>query len=303
MLCRKTTAGPVHVDGGRAALELAAALGEDLSSQDVEFLAKYPEKIFALDESYRGAIADAERDALIADDDDEPLAQVMSILWGSAALLWSEPDDALERMGIENALRVSSKTNLAAAVMFPHISRALSAPRTVLYTASTAKDDSEDAHIVCVSTPLILIGRRLQVERDRASADDDAPGDLELRFLLGRAAELARPERVPAVGLPYEDFANLVASLRRTFGNEAMPDDDAADAAREHDELLRKTLPVKVRTQLETVIKERLAKRPEPRPLHPRMPARRGPRRTARVRRHRNGHSHGRRPGKGPPTS
>jgi hypothetical protein len=250
------------VDGGRSALELAAAMGEQLTSDDVGFMAKYSEKIFETDESYRGSIDEDDRRRLIADPDDEPMASVLAILWEAAHLLWSEHEDALERMGVTHSKRVTAKTNLAAAVMFPHISRALSAPRTVLY--STKTKGAPDTRVICVSPPIIALGKRLLVERDRHNEEEDQIGDLELRFLLGRAAELVRPERVIAMGLPREDFAGLVASLRRVFGDGDAPDDEIADAVREHDTILRKTLPVKLRRGLKAIIEAA-----DPSALHP----------------------------------
>lgn len=248
MLCRATSAGPVHVDGSRTALELAAALGESLGPDDVAFLAKYPERVLDVDEAYRGALDDSDRAQLIADPRDEPLASVLQVLWEAAPLLWSEPADALERMGIPEAERVGARSDLVAAVMYPHIARALGAPRTVLYTAQTGADIT----VACVAPPIVALGRRLQVTTG-GERGDDAPGDLELRFLLGRAAEFARPERAIAVGLPRDQFASLVASLRRAFGPGPSRDDIAA-GQREQDATLRKTLPVKVRTRLEEIL-------------------------------------------------
>jgi hypothetical protein len=73
--------------------------------------------------------------------------------------------------------------------------------------------------------------------------------------LLGRAAELARPQRIIAAGLPAQDLTNLIGSVQRVFGNERMRKAAAEHGdemvQRHHDELLRTTLPVKLRSRLE----------------------------------------------------
>lgn len=243
-MCRETGAGPVNTDGGRATLELAAALGETMSKQDVEFLGKYPERVLAADESYGGVLDADDRAALTADEDDEPLAQVLALVWEAAPLLWTEVSDALERCGAVGAERITAKTQLVAAVMFPHLARAVSLPATVLYR-STMPDDP-DIRVVCVSPPLIVLGPRLQ-------DDDDPPGDLELRFLLGRAAELARPERIIAAGLPVDELDQLIGSLRRAFGGH-QPAGELDAGQRDRDQLLRTTLPVKLRGKIQELL-------------------------------------------------
>jgi len=85
-----------------------------------------------------------------------------------------------------------------------------------------------------------VLGPRLHSERGKAVSD------LELRFLLARAAELARPDRIIAAGLPATHVAALLASIVRVFGKSA-----EGEGRRDDDEMLRTTLPVKVRSQLE----------------------------------------------------
>jgi len=239
LLRRDTGAGPVNTDGGRVTLELASALGENLDPADVEFITRYPDRPMADDDNYKAVISEVDRVRLIADADDEPLASALAVLWEAAPLLWSEPDEALARAGIEGAQRVPSKTTQPAAVMFPHLAKALAIPATLLYR--TDDPNAADVQVVCVSPPLVVLGPRL--------AEDAAepPSDLELRFALTRACELARPRRIIAAGLPEGDFAGLLGSLQRVFGSGG----DAADEGqREHDQMLRKTLPVKVRREL-----------------------------------------------------
>ena len=101
----------------------------------------------------------------------------------------------------------------------------------MLYATSAA--GTPDVQVVCVSPPVVVLGQRMV---------SDSLSRLEMRFLLARAAELVRPERIVALGQHPGEVAALLAAIVRTFGK---------GDARADDERLRTTLPVKVRTQLE----------------------------------------------------
>jgi hypothetical protein len=239
-------------DGGRAILELAESVGHTWDVHDSAFMAQNPAHEMANDEAYRGVLSDDVRHQLIDDADEAVMSKLLSTLWGAAALLWSDPEDALERCGVVGAQRVSAKVSATATSIFPRVSAALHVPATVLYT--TDVPDAADVQVVCVSAPIVVLGPRL------LGIDGEAPSDTELRFILGRAAEMARPERVIACGLPREDLNNLLASMLRVFGPESLhgaiaSEIDDEDVQRAHDELLRTTLPVKLRRQLEEQLK------------------------------------------------
>ena len=106
---------------------------------------------------------------------------------------------------------------------------------------------------------------------DRKSGSGEGteePGSLShfaLRFLLGRAAELARPEHIIAAGLLDADLMNLLASLMRSFGPEHLHgaisgEIDDEDVQRAQDEALRSTLPVKLRGRIEKILAEATAR-------------------------------------------
>ena len=235
-LCQRGSA-----DGGRAALELAGAMGHELSVDDVGFLGLHPARIMAEDDPYRGVIDSDARAELIVDDDDEPLAAILATLWEAAQLLWSDVSEAEERGGISGARKLGATTDLPAAHVFTRIARALDAPATVLY--STDQPDGPDVTVLCVAPPVVVLGPRLAGERSAGVSD------LEMRFQLARAAELARPARIIAAGLGAERLTVLCSSLVRVFGHRG-----GDSAARDDDELLRTTLPVRVRTQLEKLL-------------------------------------------------
>jgi len=234
-----------RASAGAAVLELAETLGHNLDAKQRGLLNANPPRKMAADEPYRDVLSDDDRVQLIHDEADWPITSILRTLWGAAPLLWSEPNDALERCGVIGAKRVAATSALAAVSIFPRVAAALDTPATLLYV--TDVPDAPDVQVVCVSAPIVVLGPRLQ------GLDDRAFSELELRFMLGRAAELARPERVIAAGLPREDFVALITALERVFGGSG---ESGSDEERERDEMLRTTLPVKMRTNLEKLFKQ-----------------------------------------------
>ncbi len=128
---------------------------------------------------------------------------------------------------------------LRAAAVFTRIARALDAPATILYT--TTAENAPDVQVLCVSPPVIVFGPRF--------AQGEDVSDLELRFRLAQAAEMARPARIMAVGQSSTDYKRLVGSLWRVFGDDQQ--EEIKDGQYQRDEELRKTLPVRARAELE----------------------------------------------------
>ena len=235
-LCRRG-----HADGGRAILEAAIELDHVLSDPDRAFLAENTPRQMADDEAYRGSISGDLRAALIADPEDDPLAQVFSLLWEAAPLLWPDADKTLERLGITQTERIPVKQLGPAAAIFTRVAKALEAGATVMYR--TNDPAAPDVQVVCASPPIVVLGPKLEAK------SGERPPDGDLRFILGRAAELTRPERIVTAGLPEGEAAAIVASLARMFGDpESAPPAGEDDPAR--DELIKKALPVKLRTHL-----------------------------------------------------
>jgi hypothetical protein len=230
-------------DGGRVAIELAATLGKELDNDEVAFLGTHPVRMMAEDEPYRGAMEPDDRAELLADDGDEPLTGVFAALWEAAPLLWADTDAALAAIGATGADRLGGTSDIPAAAVFTRVARALRAPATVLFADHSAQ--AADIKVACVSPPVIVMGPNV------LGSGDEQPSELELRFLLARAAELSRPERIFAQMDP-DALEELVASLGRAFtkGNQATTSAD---------ERLRKTLPVKVRQRLSTILRGGIA--------------------------------------------
>src|SRR5262249_5899569 len=195
LLGRALTA--ISVDGAHVALTLAAALGEALSPEDQAFLAAHPPRRMAPDETYAAALDDADV-ALLADGADGPLAELGTALGEAAALLWPDPAKA-----VGGAAR---RRGAGRAAAFSHQVAKVVAPPTVLFEADAA--GAPDATVVCASPPAVILGPRLLGE---------AVGDIELRFILARAAFLTRPARLLGAGLAPERLA-LLAQALATFG-------------------------------------------------------------------------------------
>lgn len=250
-----------HDDGGRAILEVARVLGHEFDKFDNAYLERRPMYDQAPDEAYRGSLSDDQRVELLFDRDEDDdgedlLAVLFRTLWDEAAsLLWPDSVEALERRGIAGASRVPATTSGLAVSMFPCIASALDVPATVLY--ATADGDAPDVQVVCVSAPIVVIGPRMQPPEEQGGETPFSHS--ALRFLLGRIAELARPEHIAVAGLPHADLVNLLASLLRSFAPErlrsAIPGEiQDEDVQRAQDEVLHSTLPVKLRARIEEIL-------------------------------------------------
>jgi tetratricopeptide (TPR) repeat protein len=231
-------------DGGRSTLELAAALGHEHDKKEVSFLARHTVRVMADDEAYNAGVSNDIRATLLSDPLDKPMSLLCGTLWEHAALLWSDVDEAFERSNVTETTRVSATGKLRAAAVFTRVARALNAPATVLYT--TAAEGAPDVQVVCVSPPIVVFGSRL------LSSDDIS--DLEMRFLLGRAAELAHPSRIIAAGQPAREYQNLMGTIWRAFGVGQSDSSEIGEDQHKRDEQIRKTLPVRARADLEKLL-------------------------------------------------
>jgi tetratricopeptide (TPR) repeat protein len=216
------------IDGAHVALTLARALGETLPPADAAFLDAHPSRRMAPDETYAAALDDADA-ALLGDGADGALHDVCAALGEAAALLWPDPAKAIG----EGARRLAAGR---AAAIYHQVAKVV-APPTVLFVAEAA--GAPDVAVVCASPPAVVLGPRLV---------GDELGDVELRFILARAAFATRAARLPGAGLARARLAVLAQALA-TFGGTpaATPE---VDAEAQH---LRRTLPLRVRLRVEVL--------------------------------------------------
>jgi tetratricopeptide (TPR) repeat protein len=265
-----------RLDAAGVALELARGMGQTLDVHQTAFFAVNKPVTVRSDEAYRGAVEAADRappgagkpghpelGGPLVDAGELALAPVMSAIAEAANLLWSDTNEVLERVGLGHAKRIPATSHADAVAMFPRLVTAIGGGAAMLYlrpapTEPGTLDAGPDVQVVCAAVPLVVLGPRML-------ADPPVPGgasvpDAELRFLVGRAVELVRPERIVACGLARADAARVLAAVARLFG--PAPVRDAANATlvddhevqRAHDDMVKAALPVRLRTRLEQLL-------------------------------------------------
>lgn len=243
---RELAALPDRIDEARSMYELARALGIDLLAEDERFLDTNPQRAMASDEAYAAPLDEAERRALIDDDADGPLADVLSIVGEAMQLVCPDAKAALDLEALSDARRLSATSEAATVSIYPQIANALGGTPTLLY-AGMARNTT-DLRLLLAAPPVIVLSPRLVSLRARSRGDAELDVDLELRFRLGRYVELARPHRVLAAGVDRTVFERFVAGLVRAFGRQD-GSEVTRDVAREA-ERLHQALPVAIRRRL-----------------------------------------------------
>ncbi|HEX5062152.1 MAG TPA: tetratricopeptide repeat protein [Kofleriaceae bacterium] len=238
---------------GRAMYELARTLGVELLAEDEQFLDENPPRPMASDEAYAVALDDRERRALVDDEHEGPLADLMLLLGEAANLVCPDAKTALDQEALFDARRVASSSEAAVVAMFPQIAKALGGPPTLLYADPTRA--AADLRILLASPPVVVIGPRLSALRARSRGDAELDSDAELRFRIGRVIEQSRPHRLFVAGVEPDLFARLVAGLWHAFGK---PDVEPTREVAREAERLRHALPVQLRRRMT----ERLASTP-----------------------------------------
>ena len=239
------TAG--SIEDARAFFELARALGVTLTTGDERFLAQNPRKPMASDEAYAGTLDEPERRALVDDEVEGIVGELLELAGEAIALIVPDARNALERADLAGARRIASGTTSATAALYPQIANALHGPQTLMY----AVDRGQDLGLLLAAPPVVVIGPRLASLRATSQSDADPAVDTELRFRLGRIVELARTRRLLAVGTSPAQLRRFVTGLYHAFGKPQDPDSSAITEA----DRLRSAIPLLLRRR----ISERLA--------------------------------------------
>jgi tetratricopeptide (TPR) repeat protein len=242
-----------QVDDARALYELARALDVELVAEDEQFLGDHEQRRMASDEAYAAALDETERRALVDDDHEGPIAELLLLLGEAANLVCPDARTALDNEVLLDARRLGASSESAVVAMYPQIAKALNGPPTLIYADPSRS--GPDLRLLLSSPPVLLVGPRLAQLRARSRSDVELDSDAELRFRLGRIVELSRPHRLFVAGSEPELFARLVAGLWHAFGRPDVAPTD--EIAREADRL-RHALPVQLRRRLG----ERLASLP-----------------------------------------
>jgi hypothetical protein len=85
-----------------------------------------------LDEAYATQLAEADRAALIDDDDDAPLGPLLALVAEALPLVYPDARTALDALGLSDATRLGAVSDAAAAAVYPQIAKALGGPPSLL---------------------------------------------------------------------------------------------------------------------------------------------------------------------------
>jgi tetratricopeptide (TPR) repeat protein len=186
-------------DKGRRFLELLAVAGGLTDEERIRLGQTAPAE--RSDDGAKGSLDDADHQ-LFAHAEAVALGELNAVVWEGTA---SERAPNLESLGVGQGDRVSPVEKSDLALAYATGAKALGNRRTGLFV----KRDPGFTGLDVVAHPPTAIIVGPQFAEGRAIAD--------VRFLLGRALELARPEYVMAAALPRDEFARLFSALLRAF--------------------------------------------------------------------------------------
>jgi len=231
-----------HVDRARCLLDVLDLFGF-ATDEEKDFLAQNPAPERKPDDPYGGNLEDAGRSKYL-----DPLhdlhfmAEVLAAVWEGAPGL-SQAN--LDMFGVAAKDKVSTVADLAIAQIWAQAGKALGNRRTSLYLRPDA--DFDGVSLVGVAPPAIVVGQRL--------ADDASVGDL--RFRIGRALELSRPEYLLAATLPAPEFDTLFMGVLKAFHpKHARFRAGSEDATTEQAAKLKKALPYKIAKRVGELFQE-----------------------------------------------
>ncbi len=223
-----------EVDRAYSVYRLLDVMGQaDL--EELGYIAQNAPPELAADEIPPGALREEDRQEWLAHPDTQIMVEVFSTLWEGAPALFGQ---GLEALGISAQDRVSPVADMDLARVYGAAARVLGNRHTGLYMGWEGND--EEVRIACHAPPVIICGS--DVEQRTLG---------ELRFLLGRALELTRPEYIIVSGLERGEFSQLFAAVLRAFHprHSRRRSDDADPHARRAAQL-KKDLPYRVSRKL-----------------------------------------------------
>jgi hypothetical protein len=165
------------------------------------WMSAHPPPVLELDAAYPGVLDEADH-AQLAHADARALADVLGALYEGVPNL---EGTSFATYGCAPQERLSPISDVPVAPVFGQVARMLGNKKTGLYL----KTDRGLDGIAMISQPPtgVVVGQRI--------AYQTAPSDL--RFLLGRALELLRPEYIFAETADHKPFAQLVRALLAAF--------------------------------------------------------------------------------------
>jgi tetratricopeptide (TPR) repeat protein len=202
---------------------------------ELGFVAQHASPELRADELPPGVLREEDHRDCLAHPDTQIMSEVFSTLWEGAQPFFGQ---GLEALGISAQDRVSPVADMDLARVYGAAARVLGNRHAGLYLKWDGS--VEGVRIACHAPPVILVGPDIEKR--------PLP---ELRFLLGRALELTRPEYILASGLEKTEFSQLFASVLRAFHpRHSRRRGDDSDAISRRAAQLKKDLPYRVSRKL-----------------------------------------------------
>jgi golgin subfamily B member 1 len=194
------------------------------------------------DEPYAGSVGESERHVRLAHPRTRIIAEVLAALWEGVPGL---SHVTLDSLGVTPKDKVSAISDLDVAKIFSQAGKALSNQRAGLYVKADA--DFHGVRLVSAAPTAIVIDKRFA---EGASVP-------ELRFRIGQALELLRPEFVLAATMDSVALDDLLQATLKAFHPKhnrwrAGSEDSAAEEAGK----LKKALPYKLAKRIAEVFQE-----------------------------------------------
>jgi tetratricopeptide (TPR) repeat protein len=202
---------------------------------ELGFLAQHAQSELASDITNVESLTDEARLEALAHPDTKIMVEVFSTLWEGAPALFGQ---GLEALGISAQDRVSPVADMVLARVYGAAARMLGNRHTGLYL--NWEGNGDEVRIACHAPPVIIVGP--DVEKRPLG---------ELRFLLGRALELTRPEYILVAGLDRGEFSGLFGAVLRAFHpRHSRRRTDEMDPLNQRAAQLKKDLPYRVSRKL-----------------------------------------------------
>jgi len=167
----------------------------------------------AHEDAYASVLSEQDQRSLHnAEDCNTVLPQISLLLTQCVGMLWPHAESALAAHNIADATRIHTPASHRVASLFTKIARALHTPATLLYERSA--QDAPDVQVICMAPPMVVFGPSICTQ--------DLP-DLQLRFLLARAAQQVQPERVIACGTTARVWSMTLDALEHAFVSQTSP--------------------------------------------------------------------------------
>jgi hypothetical protein len=167
------------------------------------------------------------------------MADVFAAIWEGVPGLGLQ---TLDSLGLTAQDKVSPIADVMIAQIFGQTAKALGNRRASLYVSP--RPEFSGLSILLPPPPAIVVGQGV--------TDQDAPA---LRFLMGRALELSRPEYILAAGMDRREFAQLFTSVLKAF-HPRHAKWRAGDAGSEQAQKMKKALPYKLAKRLAELFQE-----------------------------------------------